>query len=123
MRAAVAALAATLYVAAVACTEAAAPDAGRFTASLRGDTLLLHNGTDAPVHHAVSDVEDPNTILWLLCAGPDCPSLAAGADTTQLLPTVWFDPHAPLFLHWWHAARVGAGGFRPDRLRTIELRR
>jgi hypothetical protein len=123
MRPLVAPLSLTLALAAAACTDAVAPDGEGFTASLRGDTLLLHNGTDAPVHYAVSDVEDPNTILWLLCAGPGCPSLAAGTDTTQLLPTVWFEPHASLFLHWWHAAPDGGGGFRPDRLRTIELRR
>jgi len=121
MRPYVATLTLTLALAA-ACGEAAAPDAEGFVASLRGDTLLLHNGSAAPVHYAVSDVEDPDTILWLYCAGPGCPSLAVEADASMLLPDAWFAPYAPLFLHWWHAAPDGQGGFRPDRLRTIELR-
>lgn len=116
------ALAVTLAVAVVACGDAAAPDAAGFVARLSGDTLSLHNGTGAPVHHAVSDVEDPNTLLWLVCAGPGCPSLAPGADTTQLLPAGWFEPHVPLFLHWWHAVSDGAGGFRPAGFHTIALR-
>ncbi|UCF41089.1 MAG: hypothetical protein JSW43_01770 [Gemmatimonadota bacterium] len=119
MRRYVAALALTL---AAACGDGAGPPSGEFSATLRGDTLLLHNGTTQPVHYAVSDVDDPDTILWLYCAGPGCPGLDPAADATMLLPDAWFAPYAPLFLHWWHGVPDGQGGFRPDRLRSIELR-
>lgn len=53
---------------------------GELTATLRGDSVLLHNGSTERVHFALNGEEDPNRVLWQLCAGPDCPGLETGAD-------------------------------------------
>jgi len=114
------------FVLVTACIDAAEPPeltlTEELTATLRGDSVLLHNGSTERVHFALNGEEDPNRILWQLCAGPDCPGLETGADDAVPLSALDLRPDAEAaFVHWWHAEPDGTGRFRPDSIRTIRL--
>ena len=83
--------------------------------------MFLHNGSSDRVHYALNGEEDPNQILWQLCAGPGCPGLVPGADDTVPLSALDLAPNATAaFVHWWLAVADG-DAFRPDTIRTIRL--
>jgi hypothetical protein len=81
-------ISALVFALAAACADSTSPERGQtgeLTAQLRGGSVLLHNGSQQPVHFALNGEEDPTRILWLLCAGPQCPALAPGADDSVAL--------------------------------------
>jgi hypothetical protein len=118
-------ISALVFALAAACADSTSPERGQtgeLTAQLRGGSVLLHNGSQQPVHFALNGEEDPTRILWLLCAGPQCPALAPGADDSVALAALDLtDDAKAAFVHWWHAESDGEGHFRPDSIRTISL--
>ena len=109
--------------AALACSEPLGTRESRnFTASLAGNELVLHNGTSETVQYVPTDAANLEELLALICVGPDCISLASGADTTLLLSEMGFAADvSDLYVHWWHAVPDGDGGFEPDEVRTIHV--
>ena len=94
---------------------------GVLTATATASVLRLRNASSQAVNYFVLARDAAPLIDWAPCAGPTCAAIAAGGSVSLPYSQIvgYSSATKEAIIWWWHSVSDGAGGYRPDSLRTL----
>jgi hypothetical protein len=116
------AFAAALAIA--SCSDATAPKSDLLRISVQPEAVELMNDSPQPVYVFVVERNSLALVDWAPCSDPsNCDGIAVGG--TKVIPYDDITGYAPgaaeAVVHHWHLVPDGAGGFRPDSIRSTVI--
>lgn len=110
-----------------ACAGLLEPTGPHVDARLTTAGLLASNHTAADIYFTAFEREIVALIEWVPCSDPaTCrPRLTPAADTTIPYASIygWGPASREVVCYWWHSVPNGAGGYRPDSIRGLVVKR
>lgn len=107
-----------------ACASLLGPD-GAVRASEFQGSINLVNDTRSPIYFFAISENDAPLALWAPCTDPaSCEGVAARSSRLVPFP-VRFGTQQPddALLYWWHLLPKSGGGYEPDSIRVIGVKR